>query len=144
MMIGIFVLLLVAVGTAVWFLHIKPSQETAAQKKQQPPPSLHKESFRALWPLDAMEIPISGRMGARTLKVSFNFHLDSEILEDEFAIRKGEVMEGIGLILSGRSVEEMEKSENRIRLKYEVLRLVNGLMETGRVRGVYITEFLIL
>ena len=142
--IGAVVLLLVVGAAAAWFLYFKPAQEAAEKAAQQPPPPLHKEPFEALWALPSLEIPISGRMGARTLKVTFSLRLDNAGLEDELSLRQDEVEDGVRLLLSGRSVEEMEKNENRIRLKYDVLRLINGLVETGRVRGVYVTEFLIL
>lgn len=127
---------------AAWFFYVKPATE--AEQAAMEPPSLHKEPFLALWPLTGMEVPLSGRMGQRTLKLGFSFDLDSGALMEEMDLRREEIVEALGLALAGRSVEEMERSGSKVRLKYEALRLVNGLLERGHVTGLYITEFLIL
>ncbi|VFQ42639.1 flagellar basal body-associated protein flil [Desulfoluna butyratoxydans] len=135
-------LLAVACAGAAWFLFGESDKEVAAETEPLPP--RHKEPFQALWPLTDIQVPLSGRMGDRTLTLGFSFDLNSEGLAEEMTLRKEEIVEALGLALAGRSVEEMERSGSRVRLKYETLRLVNGLLESGRVKGVYITEFFIL
>lgn len=138
---GVLGLALVSAGVA-WFFYLKPAgqAETAALS----PPPLHKASFQALWPLTGVSVPLSGRNGDRTLTLGFSFELGSEALEEEMTLHKEEIVDALTLALAGRSVEEMERSGSRVRLKYDTLRLVNGLLEGGRLKGVYITEFLIL
>lgn len=140
-LVGVLVLAVAGAGAA-WVFYVKPAKEAEAAEMETPP--LHKEPFQALWPLTDVEVPLSGRMGERTLKLGFSFDLDSEVLMDEMALRREEIIEALGLALAGRSVEEMERSGSKVRLKYETLRLVNGLLEGGHVNGVYITEFLML
>ena len=136
-------LLLALVGAlSVWLFYIKPARDAAEAAVA--PPALHKEPFQTLWPLEKMDVSLSGRMGERTLTLGFSFDLDSDALVPEMEQRKDEIMEALGLAFAGRSVEEMERSGSKVRLKYEALRLVNGLLSGGRVKGVYITEFLIL
>jgi flagellar basal body-associated protein FliL len=140
-LVGALVLAMAGAG-AVWIFYVKPANEAAQAAMD--PPSLHKEPFQALWPLTGMEMPLSGRMGQRTLKLGFSFDLDSGALMEEMTLRREEIVESLSLALAGRSVEEMERSGSKVRLKYETLRLVNGLLEGGHVKGLYITEFLIL
>jgi len=143
-------LIILAVGLALamacvgaaWFFSQESTEEAATAAV--PPPPHHKESFQALWPLTGLQVPLSGRMGERTLTLGFSFVLDSEALKEEMALHREEIIEALGLALAGRSVEEMDRSGSRVRLKYETLRLVNGLLERGRVKGVYVTEFFIL
>ncbi|WP_175469416.1 flagellar basal body-associated FliL family protein [Desulfoluna spongiiphila] len=138
---GGLVLAVVCAGGA-WFFLRTPAEEAAMEDV--PPPPRHKEPFQALWPLADIQVPLSGRMGDRVLTLGFSFDLNSEVLTEELELRREEIVEALGLALAGRSVEEMERSGSRVRLKYETLRLVNGLLETGRVKDVYLTEFFIL
>lgn len=137
------VLVLAMLGAAgTWFLYLKSAHK--AETATRPPSSLHKASFQALWPLLGIDIPLSGRMGERILKLSFSFALDSESLMAEMDLHREEIIEALGLALTGSSVEEMERSGSKVRLKYDTLRLVNGLLGGRRVKDLYIIEFLIL
>lgn len=140
-LVGVLGLALASAGAA-WFFYLKPAGQ--AETAPLPPAPLHKASFQALWPLTGVSVPLSGRMGDRTLTLGFSFELDSEALEGEMTRHREEIIDALKLALAGRSVEEMERSGSRVRLKYDTLRLVNGLLEGGRLKGVYITEFLIL
>ncbi|WP_300668944.1 flagellar basal body-associated FliL family protein [Desulfoluna sp.] len=141
-LIGILVLALAGAGAA-WLFYSQPGDEVEDAVVEASPP-LHKASFQALWPLAGVNVPLSGRMGDRTLRLSFSFVLDSETLKGELEIRREEILEALALSLSGRSVEEMERIGSKVRLKYETLRLVNGLLAGGGVKGVFVTEFFIL
>ncbi len=137
------VMVVAVVGAAgVWFLYLQPTHKSDTATR--PPSSLHKASFQALWPLSGIEVPLSGRMGERALRLSFSFVLDSESLVAEMDRHREEIIDAMKRALDGRSVEEMERSGSKVRLKYYTLRLVNGLLGGRRVKGVYIIEFLIL
>lgn len=141
--LGAVLLVLVVAGAgAAWFFLGRPAGPVAEEAA--PPPLEHKAAFQTLWALDSLEVPLSGPTGDRTLKIGFSFDLESAALTGEMERRKGEILDALRLSLAGRSVEEMERSGSLVRLKYETLRLVNGLLDGGGVKGVFITEFLIL
>jgi len=81
--------------------------------------------------------------GPRYLKVSMKFELESEEVRPEVEGRLAQVRDEILLLLTSKRVSDVEGSDGKRILKDEIFTRVNKILVTGRIKRVYITDFVI-
>ncbi len=136
------VVVLVLVGGGVFIgskMQLLPSTEskndTAATKKE--------KEIGKMWPMETFIVNLAGGKGRRYLKVRMNLELDHEKLELEVQQKVAQIRDSILILLSSKSFTQIESMEGKNTLREEILVRVNGLVTSGKVRGVYFTEFVV-
>lgn len=112
--------------------------KTEAQGEEKQPPNV----FEQIYVMPPMEVSLKD--GNRTLMVSIRLELDRPELAVEFNDRKDMIHGAIRSILAAKTMAELEGAEAKIRLKMALVAELNRRLETGKVRNIYFTDFLII
>jgi len=93
--------------------------------------------------LEPFVVNITGHDYARYLKVKIELEAESPLVRDELEQRLPQVRDGVIVLLSSRRLSDVTDFEGKVLLKEAILERVNGMLETGDVRQVMFTEFVV-
>ena len=142
--IVLLLLLLVIGGLVAYFLLSSPKKEQpAAQQEIKTHKVTQLTKMGPIYPLDPFTVNLVSSNADRYLKCKINFELDSPALQKEIDQKIPAIRDMIISILSSKSVEEIQTSKGKEKLKDEIKRKVNAILTTGEIRNVYFTEFVI-
>ena len=96
-----------------------------------------------IYPLDTFIVNLVSNNANRYLKCKIDLELDSPELQQEIDKKLPAIRDLIIRILSSKTVEEIQTSRGKEKLKEEIKRKINEILTTGEVRNVYFTEFVI-
>jgi len=159
-LLGILLLVLVCVNLAAlggmgYFLRetwkrIHELQATVASAKPAEAPvdqanpigrELQPQSLGILYPIESFLVNIASDQGPKFLQAQLEFELTEPALEDEIARKKPAIRDAIIVMLSSRSYREIRDAGGMKRLRSDLLRTVNGLLSTGKIKEIYFTQF---
>jgi flagellar FliL protein len=144
----IIILVGVAMSSALAVLtvggYIAPSMERDSAAI--PPPSSGEVDASYLDRLEFFRLePIivnpAGSNGERYLKAAVALEMHDDAVRAELEKRLPQIKNQINNVLSSKSIKQMQTSEDREKLKREILNHINGILVTGRLSNVYFEEF---
>ena len=149
LLIVIIVLLLVLliVGGLVAYFLLSGGEE---EEKAEPQKKIEKKKkvsnmteIGPIYPLDRFIVNLLSNNSSRYLKCKIDLELDAPELQEEVDKKLPAIRDLIIRILSSKTVEEIQTSKGKEKLKEEIKRKVNEMLTTGEIRNVYFTEFVI-
>jgi flagellar basal body-associated protein FliL len=100
--------------------------------------------FDHVYFLQPFELKLADPDRERILKLSMCVEMDNPGLATEFNDRKEMIFGALRSILAARTSTGVEGAEARILLKMELIAELNRRLETGKVRNIYFTDFIIM
>lgn len=94
-----------------------------------------------LYPLESFLVNISSDQGPKFLQTQMELELPDPGLEDEITRKKAAIRDAIIVLLSSRSYKDLRDQGGIKRLRADILRAINALLSTGKVREIYFTQF---
>lgn len=151
LLIVIIVLLLVLLivgGLVAYFLlsgnddnqQDQPQQEKKVEKKKK---VSEMTEMGPIYPLDKFVVNLVSNGASRYLKCKMDLELDAPELQQEVDKKLPAIRDAIISILSSKTVEEIQTAKGKEKLKEEIKRKVNQMLDTGEIKNVYFTEFVI-
>ncbi|QCI28345.1 flagellar basal body-associated protein FliL [Caminibacter pacificus] len=144
----VLLLLLLIIGGLVAYFLLSGNDEQADQPQQQQKIEKKKKvsdmtEIGPIYPLDKFVVNLVSTNADRYLKCKIDLELDSPELQQEIDKKLPAIRDLIIRILSSKTVEEIQTSKGKEKLKEEIKRKINEILTTGEVRNVYFTEFVI-
>ena len=96
-----------------------------------------------IYPLDGFVVNLLSNSSSRYLKCKIDLELDAPELQEEVDKKLPAIRDLIIRILSSKTVEEIQTSKGKEKLKEEIKRKINEILTTGEIKNVYFTEFVI-
>ena len=148
LLIVIIVLLLVLLivgGLVAYFLLSGGDEEKQAepQKVEKKKKVSNMTEIGPIYPLDRFIVNLLSNNSSRYLKCKIDLELDAPELQKEIDKKLPAIRDLIIRILSSKTVEEIQTSQGKEKLKEEIKRKINEILTTGEIRNVYFTEFVI-
>jgi len=100
--------------------------------------------FDHIFIMPSIEIKLGEPGHEKTFKVDIKLEMDRSELAVEFNDRKEMIQGALRSILASKTLSELESAEAKIRLKMALIAELNRRLETGKVRNIYFTDFLIM
>jgi flagellar FliL protein len=146
--IVLLILLLVIGGLVAYFLlsgsdEEQPPTQQEQQKIEKKKKVTDMTEIGPIYPLDKFVVNLVSTNANRYLKCKIDLELDSQELQQEIDKKLPAIRDLIIRILSSKTVEEIQTSKGKEKLKEEIKRKINEVLTTGEVRNVYFTEFVI-
>ena len=145
--IVLLLLLLVIGGLVAYFLlsgnDEEQPQQVEKQKIEKKKKVTNMTEIGPIYPLDKFIVNLVSTNADRYLKCKIDLELDSQELQQEIDKKLPAIRDLIIRILSSKTVEEIQTSRGKEKLKEEIKRKINEVLTTGEVRNVYFTEFVI-
>lgn len=81
--------------------------------------------------------------GKRYLKVSIQMEAENQAVSQEINNRTVEVKDLILMLLSSKEYQEIGTANGKMNLKKELLTRLNRMLQSGKIKEIYFTEFLV-
>jgi flagellar FliL protein len=95
------------------------------------------------FPLERFIVNLADKGGGRYLNVIIDLELNNEELTDEIEKRLPQIRDTILVLLSGKRYDQISDVDGKRRLRDEIMKTINTLLTTGRIKSVYFTNFVI-
>lgn len=144
--IAALVLLLGGGGAAWWFfLREKPAppeSQTAAQ--QVPVPELeNKAEIGPMVNIEEFIVNIISGDSPHYVKASLTVELTNDNVTTEVESRMPQMRDAILLLIGNKTYEELQDLQGKKQLKAELKSKINSFLQTGKVKSIYFTNFVV-
>jgi len=93
--------------------------------------------------LESFVVNLSDPGGKRYLKTNIELEFEGSAVEGELTTRLPQLRDLILLLLSSKTLEEVQTMEGKIDLRQELIQRINQTLTTGKIRNLYFTQFVI-
>jgi flagellar basal body-associated protein FliL len=102
---------------------------------------LKPKDIGVLFSMESFLVNITSDQGPKFLQTQMEFELSDPAVEDELVKRKPAVRDSIIVMLSSRSYKELRDPNGMKRLRQDLLKMLNHMLSSGKVKDVYFTQF---
>jgi flagellar FliL protein len=81
--------------------------------------------------------------GKRYLKTKIELEFVQEEMKEELHARLAQLRDMTLLLLSSKTIDEIQNIEGKMELKNELIMRINQVLKKGKIRNLYFTEFVI-
>lgn len=145
--IGIVVfVLVVAGGVGAWFFLKKdsPPPEDQDPGLNVPVPALNKATdIGPMVNIDEFIVNIISGDSAHYVKASLTVELTNVEVQAEVEQRMPQMRDSVLLLISNKTYEELQDLQGKKQLKAEILSKINSFLQSGQVKSVYFTNFVV-
>ncbi|MCC6544148.1 MAG: flagellar basal body-associated FliL family protein [Nitrospirae bacterium] len=137
--IGAGIVLILGGGYAGWklFIHKGGDGSSAAATDGH----AKKEFTGQIVTLDPFIINLADPSESIYLKVAINLEVDSEIVVEEIQKRMPQIRDTILMLLTSKTAEDVRSTGGKLKLQEDMVVRINHYLQTGKVKAVYFTEF---
>ena len=143
---AVLLLLIIGGGAGAWFFLKKapPAPEEQDPGLQVPVPALQKSAnIGPMVNIDEFIVNIISGDTAHYVKASLTVELTNEEVEAEVQKRMPQMRDSILLLISNKTYEELQDLQGKRQLKAEILSKLNSFLQSGQVKSVYFTNFVV-
>ncbi len=140
------VVLLIALGTGAFFFLKKSHVEEKKQDvgKNVPVPELNQAaSLGPMVDISEFIVNIISADGNHYVKSALTLELTNQEAKDEINRRMPQIRDAILLLVGNKTFEELQDLEGKKQLKAEIMSKINSILETGKVKAIFFTEFVV-
>jgi flagellar protein FliL len=142
------VVLLAGGGTTAFFLLKKepPAKETKDPAKHGAATPEHGQPAADIGPqvnIEEFIVNIISGDAAHYVKVSLTVELTNEEVKGEVEKRMPQIRDAILLLIGNKTFEELQDLQGKKQLKAEITGKMNSFLKAGKVKAIYITNFVV-
>lgn len=142
-------LALILAGVGVFFaLHYfsegksSPAQASATKETKIDGPQEVIEAG-GVYSMEPFIVNLLDKSGKRYLKVKMELELPNQNLQNELTARNAQLRDTILLLLTSKNFEDVSRLEGKFQLKNELILRINQTLNTGKIKTLYFTEFVV-
>ncbi len=118
----------------------KASGETGQGGEGEGAPSLQ---IGPMLDIDSFIVNILDEEGTHYLKASITLEVDNPLTLDEINQRMPQIRDNILLQVGNKTFKELADLEGKLQLRAELVSSLNGILETGEVKKIFFTDFVV-
>ena len=139
------------VGAGAAYVAFKPSEDPAPIEQDESAESAGPEAAaqgatafqERLFTLDPFVVNVTGDGYSRYLKVALGLEAENDGVKQELDARTAQIRDAVIVLLSSRQLADITDYEGKSLLKEDILMRTNDLLESGEVKSVLFTEFVV-
>ena len=144
-LIGVIVLVLAGAGFVAWQLFLTPAADDMGADAI---PAVGQEAdledaMSETYAMETFVVNLNDPGGKRYLKTNIELEYVSETLGEELARRLPQLRDLILLLLSSKSLDDIQSVDGKIALRRELIQRINQTLTSGKIRNLYFTQFVI-
>ena len=101
------------------------------------------ETMSYTYAMDTFVVNLNDPGGKRYLKTNIELEYITEALGEELARRLPQLRDLILLLLSSKSLDDIQSVDGKIALRRELIQRINQTLTSGKIRNLYFTQFVI-
>lgn len=113
----------------------EPPEENPTGKEMEAP------AMGLLYPMDSFLVNISSDQGPKFLQTQMELEMADPGTEDELGRKKAAIRDAVIVLLSSRSYKELREPTGIKKLREDLLKSINNLLTTGKIKQIYFTQF---
>ncbi len=141
------VVLLAGIGAAVYFLVLKkeppPEDQKPEQVKMIEPAAEEEADIGPMLDIDEFIVNIISQDTNHYVKASMTLELSNDKVLEEAKQRMPQIRDAILLLVGNKTFEELQDLQGKKQLKAELKSKINSFLKTGRVKNIYLTDFVV-
>ena len=144
------ILLLAGGGGAYYFLIHKPKQEELKRKQEEQnkaaaliKPVPEEANIGPMVEIKEFIVNIIGEDTAHYVKASLSLEVDHEKTMEEVNKRMPQIRDAILLLIGNKTFDELQDLQGKNQVKAELKSKINAFLKTGKVKNVYLTDFVV-
>lgn len=142
--IGALLILLIGIGIATYFLLKDDGDDGSKPGANIPVPDLSQETdIGPMVNIDEFIVNIISAENNHYVKAAITLELTSETAKEETNMRMPQVRDAILLLVGNKTYDELQDLQGKKQLKAELSSKLNSLLQTGRVKAIYFTDFVV-
>lgn len=133
-------------GGAYYFMKMKQEEEEAKKDPGQevPVPALNPAAtIGPMVDISEFIVNIISDEANHYVKASLTIELTNETVKDELNQRMPQIRDAILLLVGNKSYEELLDLQGKKQLKAELTSKINSILQTGKVKAIYFTDFVV-
>ncbi|MDJ0622695.1 MAG: flagellar basal body-associated FliL family protein [Desulfocapsaceae bacterium] len=139
-------IILIGTGIAAYFL-LKDNDGDDANSKpgaNVPVPDLTQETdIGPMVNIDEFIVNIISAENNHYVKAAITLELTSETAKEETNMRMPQIRDAILLLVGNKTYDELQDLQGKKQLKAELSSKLNSLLQTGRIKAIYFTDFVV-
>ncbi|WP_457576610.1 flagellar basal body-associated FliL family protein [Desulfomarina sp.] len=142
---AVVLVLLIGGGVAGYFMLKKePQVEAKDPGLEVPVPELNKSAeIGPMVDIEEFIVNIISEDANHYVKASLTVELTNEEVKEEVTKRMPQIRDAILLLLGNKTYEELQDLQGKRQLKAELLSKLNSFLQTGKVKSIYFTNFVV-
>lgn len=144
------VVLLAGGGAGYFFLVHKPKQEELKRKQEEESkaaalikPVPEEADIGPMVEIKEFVVNIIGEDAAHYVKASLSLELDKAATQEEINKRMPQIRDAILLLIGNKTFEELQDLQGKNQVKAELKSKINSFLKTGKVKNIYLTDFVV-
>jgi flagellar FliL protein len=139
--------LLLGAGAAAYFLFLKkppPEEETTNEQVEMvQPPAEEETDIGPMVDIKEFIVNIISEDGTHYVKASLTLELNNEAVLEEANKRMPQIRDAVLLLIGNKTFEELQDLQGKKQIKAELKSKINSFLKAGRVKNVYLTDFVV-
>ena len=139
------VLLMIGFGVGGYFFGVK-SGDSAMAPADPAPVAQEVEAPVGIGPLVAVNdiiVNLLDDQETHYLKASLSLEMDSPEAVGEVEERQPQVRDAVLLLLGSKTFAELRDLQGKLQLRAELMERLNGFLQTGKVKTIFFTDFVV-
>jgi len=140
------VVLLLIIGGAAYFFLLKPEpvEEAVDPGLDVPVPEITQSTtIGPMIEIAEFIVNIISEEDRHYVKASFTIELNKEEAVEETNQRMAQIRDAILLLIGNKTYEELQDLQGKKQLKAELVSKINSFLQTGKVKAIYFTDFVV-
>ena len=96
-----------------------------------------------MYPMEPFIVNLLDTGGKRYLKVKMELEIPTEHLTEEITKRNAQLRDTILLLLTSKKFEDVNRLDGKFQLRNELIFGINQVLQSGKIKSLYFTEFVV-
>jgi flagellar FliL protein len=143
-------IVLLAGGGAYYFLIHKPKQDELRRRQEEQSkaaalikPVPEEAEIGPMVEIKEFVVNIISEDAPHYVKASLSLELDKATTQEEVNKRMPQIRDAILLLIGNKTFEELQDLQGKNQVKAEMKSKINSFLKTGKIKNVYLTDFVV-
>lgn len=144
--VAVVLVLLLGGGAAVYFFFLKkdpPVEESENQEVEMVQPPMDDAEIGPMLDIEEFIVNIIGEDAAHYVKASLTLELTNEAVLEEATSRMPQIRDAVLLLIGNKTFEELQDLQGKKQVKAELKSKINSFLKSGKVKSIYLTNFVV-
>lgn len=133
-------------GAAAYFLFLKkdpPPEEDTNEQVEMIQPEIDDAEIGPMVNIEQFIVNIISEDTAHYVKASLTLELTNEQVLEEATKRMPQIRDAVLLLIGNKTFEELQDLQGKKQVKSELKNRINTFLKTGKVKSIYMTDFVV-
>ncbi len=138
--------ILLGAGAAAYFLFLKKepmAEEETNEQAELIQPEINDAKIGPMVNIEEFIVNIIGEDAAHYVKASLTLELTNEAVVEEANKRMPQIRDASLLLIGNKTFEELQDLQGKKQVKAELKSKINSFLQTGKVKNIYLTDFVV-